>query len=189
MSAATQLMVKYRGGVSGLAAKARVGHPFRLEVGNALTLLEGVTESSLLKTTTRWAQVWSTPLAGIRAVHLDPLGGTRPHAGAVVAFGVAGLAARRPTGVTITIETASASVIVETKESLAQVRSAFSCVPALKPKLSIDGRPCEPAVPAALGASSAPAVSDQLTQLAGLHAAGALDDAEFKAAKRKLLGG
>ena len=37
------------------------------------------------------------------------------------------------------------------------------------------------------GAGSAPTISDRLRELAGLHAEGILDDAEFAAAKAKLL--
>ena len=37
------------------------------------------------------------------------------------------------------------------------------------------------------GADSAPTISDRLRELAGLHAEGILDDAEFAAAKAKLL--
>ena len=50
-----------------------------------------------------------------------------------------------------------------------------------------------PAAPAAPGpeasAGATPSMTDQLSQLASLHAQGALTDDEFAAAKAKLLGG
>jgi uncharacterized protein YbaR (Trm112 family) len=45
-----------------------------------------------------------------------------------------------------------------------------------------------PATPAAAQAGKAPDVGDQLRRLAELHADGILDDAEFAAAKRRILG-
>jgi hypothetical protein len=52
-----------------------------------------------------------------------------------------------------------------------------------------DAQAQQPVAPAPVAAAPSPDLTAQLQQLAQLHSAGVLDDAEFAAAKQKLLAG
>lgn len=181
------LLVKYRGGVRGRQPKGTVGHPYRFRAyDGTLDLFKGEQQSTRLKTVTKWVSIWSAQMRDVRAVRLDPLGGTRPNAAAVAAFGVAGLASRKANGVHVTIELGVGSLLVETKEPLPRVRALLSRQSSLAGKLHIAGDPSFQV--ASSGGDSGVSLSDELERLVSMRDAGHIDPNEFTLAKRRLLG-
>jgi hypothetical protein len=121
------------------------------------------------------------PWDEIAQVNLDDMTTAKNKVAAVAMFGVLGLAAKGSTsGTSIEIVLHDDSHVFFRAKKTAVDRSRAVLLPVLH-----DHGLDKPA-PAALGVDTSGV--DALERLASLHASGALDDVEFKAAKARLLG-
>lgn len=129
---------------------------------------------------------WDT----IRRLSFDDPGRTKANAGAIAVFGVVGMAGRKAFTFVV-VGTDSGDVIFEADRPISTWKSVAqemtTDVPELKGKLYVSGELVGPASATNVGTSEADDLPSQIAKLKDLHAAGALSDEEFTAAKQRLL--
>ena len=126
----------------------------------------------------------------IRRLSFDDPGRTKANAGAIAVFGIAGMAGRK-SFTFVVVGTDSGDVIFEADRPISTWKSVAqemtTDVPELQGKLYVEGELVGRASDTNVGTSGADDLPSQIAKLKDLHAAGALSDEEFAAAKQRLL--